>query len=43
MIQTNPRAGSGDGSLLIILTEFGLDVPKIAQKARGVKQIVDLC
>ena len=43
MIQTDPRAGSGDGSLLIIPTVIGLDVLKIAQKARGVKQIVELC
>ncbi len=43
MIQTDARAGSGDGSLLIIPTVIGLDVLKIAQKVRRVKRIVDLC
>ena len=43
MIQTDPRAGSGDGSLLIIPTVIGLDLLKIAYNCHGVKQIVELC
>ena len=43
MIRTDPRAGSGDGSLLIVLTASGLDNYIIEPKNKRVKQNVEYC